>query len=133
MNKTLLSLFAALIIGFSTASAGAPAEKSYSFVSSDEEFSLDVKRGVGEVKLHLTVKDMTQFDYIVIERSAENPNYFGRCKYISCNGKQKGGDFNQVDKFPYAANKDVYYRIKTVSKDGIERAYPAVLLEAVSN
>ena len=101
--------------------------------SADEEVSLNVRRGTGEVKLYLQVKDITQFDHIVIERSAESPDYFGKCRYISCSDVVvKDGYILETDKYPYSASKDVYYRIKTVTKDGVERAYPAVLLPAVS-
>lgn len=104
-------------------------QKSSSFKSSDEEVALDVQRVTGEVKLHLIVKNISQYDHIVIERSAETPDYFGKCKYISsADIKTESIDVVQVDRYPYAANKDVYYRIKTVTKNGIERAYPAVLL-----
>lgn len=110
---------------------GGPAE--YTFKSADDEVALDIERGSGEVLLHLVVKDMAQYDHIIIERSAENTNYFGKCKYISCaEQKTTNGALLEIDKYPYAANKDVYYRIKTVSKDGVERSYPSVLLSAAS-
>lgn len=103
------------------------------FKSADEEVALDVQRGTGDVKLSLQVKDITQYNHIIIERSAESPNYFGKCKYISCSSvKVKDGKIMESDNYPYSATKDVYYRIKTVTNDGVERAYPAVLLAAVS-
>ena len=101
--------------------------------SSDDEVALDVQRGSGDVKLALQIKDITQYHHIIIERSAESPNYFGKCKYISCASvKVTDGKIMEADRYPYSANKDVYYRIKTVTNDGIERAYPAVLLAAAS-
>jgi hypothetical protein len=104
-----------------------------SFKSVDEEVGLEVHRGNGDVKLDLQVKDITQFHHIVIERSAESPNYFGKCKYITCAlVKTDNGKLTEADRYPYSATKDVYYRVKTVTNDGIERAYPAVLLAAVS-
>ncbi len=101
--------------------------------SSDDEVALDVQRGSGDVKLALQVKDITQYHHIIIERSAESPNYFGKCKYILCASvKVTDGKIMEADRYPYSANKDVYYRIKTITNDGIERAYPAVLLAAAS-
>lgn len=135
MKKILLSLVASLLIGFPTvfATGNGTVENTYTFKSADEEVALDVQRGTGEVKLHLLVKDMSQYDHIIIERSAETPNYFGKCKYISCaEVKSHNGYMLQIDRYPYSANKDVYYRIKTVTKDGIERAYPAVLLASAA-
>ncbi len=100
--------------------------------SADEEVALNVRRGTGEVKLYLQIKDISQFDHIIVERSAESPSYFGKCRYISCTDVViKDGYILETDRYPFSAAKDVYYRIKTVTKDGIERAYPAVLLPAV--
>jgi hypothetical protein len=108
-----------------------PAE--YTFKSVDNEVAMEVERGKGEVFMHLLVKDLNQFDHIVIERSAESADYFGKCKYISCNDtKASNGALLEIDKYPYTASKDVYYRIKTVTKDGIERIYPSVLLAAAA-
>jgi hypothetical protein len=104
-----------------------------SFKSVDEEVGLEVHRGSGDVKLALQVKDITQYHHIVIERSAETPNYFGKCKYISCSTANiKDGKLLEADRYPYSAAKNVYYRVKTVTNDGIERAYPPVLLAAVA-
>ncbi|MFM2305349.1 MAG: hypothetical protein RLZZ367_18 [Bacteroidota bacterium] len=128
MKQLLLTFTFGLLIGFPTVFAGVPAEVNNSFVSPDDQFTLEVKRVTGEIKLHLNIKDMSQFDYVVIERSAETADEFGRCKYIS-GGKAQSGDFNEVDRFPYEA--DVYYRIKVVTKDGNEQLYPAVMLTAV--
>jgi hypothetical protein len=103
------------------------------FKSVDEEVGLEVHRGNGDVKLTVQVKDIKQYHHIVVERSAESPNYFGKCKYISCaTASLADGKLMESDRYPYAATKDVYYRIKTVTNDGIERAYPPVLLAAVS-
>lgn len=132
MKKVFLSIAAGLLIGFPSVFAKAPVENTYTFKSVDEEVALDVQRGTGDVKLHLLVKDISLYDHIIIERSAEAPSYFGKCKYISCaDAKTDKGYMLQIDKYPYSAAKDVYYRIKTVTKDGVERAYPAVLLKAL--
>lgn len=121
-----------LLIAGSTSLVNAQNENN-AFKSSDDEVSLDVKRGTGDVKLVLQIKDITKYHHIVVERSAESPNYFGKCKYISCaSAKITDGKLLEADKYPYSATKDVYYRIKTVSNDGVERAYPAVLLAAAS-
>jgi len=133
MKKILpLTIFAASFLSL-IAFAIAPGEEApnYRFKSTDDELSFDVERGTGEVKMHLLVKDMAAYHHIIIERSAETPNYFGKCKYISCADQQtKGGYIQEADRFPYSPAKDVYYRVKTVSNDGVERAYPAILLAA---
>lgn len=134
MKKLILTFTAALMVGFFPVLAeGTEENANYSFNSVDQEVAMGVERGSGEVKLQILVKDLSQYDHIIIERSAETPNYFGKCKYISCADiKSTDGKFLQLDKYPYSASKDVYYRIKTVTKDGIERAYPAVLLSAIT-
>jgi len=125
---TIVWLFACSPVVFSQAAQ----EKSYSFQSLEDEVSLQVERNGGEVKLRLFIKDITQYDHLLVERSAETPNYFGKCRYISsAEVKPVNGYLLQYDRYPYASNKDVYYRIKTVAKDGVERIYPAVLLPAL--
>jgi len=129
MRKLRLVFSTVIAFVFSLSFASGQIGNVASFQSTDKEVTLEVQRGTGEVKLHLTINHLLQYDHIIIERSAETPDYFGKCKYISCtDAKTEKGDFKQIDKYPYSATKDVYYRIKTVTKDGVERAYPAVLL-----
>ena len=128
--RTLLLLFIAFLAGPSAVLAGNPNGPSTN-TSADEEVGLLVERNKTEVVLNLSVKDITQYDHIIVERSADNPNYFGQCKYITCaDEKATDGKIVKVDRFPFPATKDVFYRLKTVTKDGIVRAYPAVLLAA---
>ncbi|MES2621429.1 MAG: hypothetical protein V4615_11320 [Bacteroidota bacterium] len=133
MKKGLLSL---IIISIAVSSLMLKAQDENSngiYKSVDEEVGLEIFRGTGEVKLLIQVKDITQYHHIVVERSAETLNYFGKCKYISSAGvKLTDGKISEADKYPYSAAKNVYYRIKTVTTDGIERAYPAVLLPAIT-
>ena len=130
MKRFLFVLVGFMMLGLSS-KAGDPAA-TYIFKSTDEDVVLEVERGKGEVVLHLLVKNMGQYDHILVERSAENQNYFGQCKYISCADEKTVNDqLTKQDKYPFSAAKDVYYRIKTVTKDGISRVYPAVLLAAV--
>lgn len=128
--RTLLLLFIVFLAGTSSVLAGNPNGPSTN-TSADEEVGLLVERNKTEVVLNLSVKDITQYDHIIVERSADNPNYFGQCKYITCaDEKTTDGKIVKVDRFPFPATKDVFYRLKTVTKDGIVRAYPAVLLAA---
>lgn len=122
-----------MLVGVKPVWAGDPATPAaYTFKSTDEDVVLEVERVKGEVLLHLLVKDLNQYDHILVERSAENQNYFGQCKYISCAEEKPVNDqLMKQDKYPFSAAKDVYYRIKTVTRDGVSRVYPAVLLAAV--
>lgn len=123
---TLLIVLVALMVSAQDNPTG-------TYKSVDEEVGLEVQRGSGDVKLTLQVKDIKQYHHIVIERSAESPNYFGKCKYITASSAVvTDGKLMEADRFPYSATKNVFYRVKTVTNDGVERAYPAVLLAAVS-
>ncbi len=132
MKRILITLTVIFAVGVFAVFANGENQNSSSFKSSDEEIAIEVKRVNGEIKLHIMIKSMSKYDHVVIERSAETPDYFGKCKYISCaDAKTEKGDFVHTDRYPYAANKDVYYRVKTVTKDGVERAYPSVLLPSL--
>lgn len=132
MKKPINLLIALTTCLFSMA-AGTEKTNNATYVSTDEEVAMELERGKGEVLIHLNVKDLSQYEYVLVERSAENANYFSRCKYISGGTTLSSKDILQIDKYPYSAAKDVYYRIKTVTKDGIERSYPAVMLAAASH
>src|SRR5258708_3268052 len=125
--KKGLFLITALLIVTSYVGVNAQDESPKGIYNSvDDEVSLEVQRGTGEVKLLLQIKDINQYHHIMVERSAETPNYFGKCKYISPeNLKLIDGKISEADRYPYSATKNVYYRVKTVTNDGIERAYPA--------
>lgn len=133
--KHLTILLLAVILStapFTAAAQSAPVDSAFAFKSFDDEVALDVKRETGVVKFLIYIKDASQFNNILIERSAESPNYFGKCRYISTSDmKLTDNRMVEYDRYPYSAAKDVYYRIKTVTKDGVERAYPPVLLAAV--
>lgn len=94
--------------------------------SPDDKVAMDVQRSKGDVQLHIQLTEAAQYDQLIIERSTDALNYFASCKQLSA--PQIKSDNVQVDK--YATSKDVYYRVKTISKDGVTRAYPAILLSA---
>jgi hypothetical protein len=113
--------------------AGTPAENStantFNYKSPDDEVAVNIERGSGIVKFKLSMQNLGNYDHIIIERSVDNPGNFGQCKYITCADKKStGGNMTTTDNYPYSADRGVYYRIKTVNKDGIERCYAAILL-----
>jgi len=131
LKMTWLCAVALLCVGMVEAQTSIQVNTATGLISADDEISLQVERSSGAVLLRMFIKDITQYDHILVERSAETPNYFGKCRYIACNEvKPINGYLLQYDRYPYAANKDVYYRVKTVSKTGAEKVYPAVLLAA---
>lgn len=134
--KKLIQVFAVLALaGLNGAFAGTPAENtavnSFSYSSPDNEVSFNIERGKGEVKINIMLMHLSNYDHIIIEKSNETMDNFGKCKYISCSELKQTGNVATcalTDNYPYTCTKDVYYRIKTVSKDGIARAYAPLLL-----
>lgn len=131
MKKIFVTLTVLMTVATTFATTNPVAN--YTFNSADAEVAIELERVATEVKMHILVKDIAQYDHIIIERSPDGGNYFGQCKYITCaEEKTENGYMLKVDKYPFPASKDSYYRIKTISKDGITRAYPAVTLSSVA-
>lgn len=125
MKNMITSIATLFTVGFSFAHSPFVTTKS-TYQSPDERVAIDIQRGKGDVQLHIQLAEAAQYDQLIIERSTDALNYFASCKQLSAS--QIKADNVQVDK--YATSKDVYYRIKTVSKEGVTRAYPAILLSA---
>jgi len=133
--KRLLLIIAGTAMAISTYATGPSATPKHEFKTKDEEVVLEPERGQGSVLLFIQIKDIKQYDHILVERSMnDDPTYFNRIKYIDLKEEkvEEGGFMFKEDKYPVPASKDAYYRIKTVSSDGIARAYPAVLLPSVN-
>lgn len=129
-NRVLVLL---VVLGITTSWANGP--ESYVFKTAEDDIVLEVQRAKTEVQLHLLIKNSSEFESISIERSPENTNSFGRCKYIALAEEKLSttGYLMKTDKYPYSACKDVYYRINTISKTGVSRTYAPVLLESVNS
>ncbi len=133
MKKIFVTVAVIMMVAAAFATTNPANGKSYAFNSVDDEVAFEVERVSTEVNLDVLVKDLSQYDHIIIERSPDGGAYFGQCKYITYNDeKTDNGYMLKTDKYPFPAVKDSYYRIKTVTKDGVTRAYPAVALKAVS-
>lgn len=106
--------------------------ESNSFVPVDSEFAMQVSRINNEVIISISFNDSLVFDYAAIERKAEFNGEFSQCKYISYEEvKTKGRRMLKKDTYAYAGANDVLYRLKLVTKDGVERIFPAINLPAV--
>ena len=102
----------------------------YKISSVDGEFTLEVSREKQEVKILVVFRDATQFSHAVIEKSDDIKSEFRQCAYIDANTDVKiDGATEKKDKYPRVYS-DSFYRLRTVSKEGIERSYPAVRLPA---
>lgn len=101
----------------------------YSFKSADQEVGMTVTRVQGGVDISLMLSKASQFDFVLIEKSTDAKNGFGQCKYIKFN--ESANDSVVIikrDAYPTSSVEDMYYRIKTVTREGITRTYPSVRL-----
>ncbi len=119
----------AVIGTFSYSFAANPGAR-HAFKDANAEVALEVERTQGEISLHILAQDMAQYDHIIIERSGNGGEFFSQVKYIQTEGAdiEDGNYVFRADKYPLPNNMDSYYRIKTVSKDGITRTFPSVAL-----
>lgn len=124
--KSIITIMATLITASFSFAHSPFITTNSTYQSPDDKVAIDVQRSKGDVQLHIQLTEATQYDQLIIERSTDALNYFASCKQLSA--PQIKNDNVQVDK--YATSKDVYYRVKTISKDGVTRAYPAILLSA---
>ncbi|MFN8287259.1 MAG: hypothetical protein U0V74_10920 [Chitinophagales bacterium] len=103
----------------------------YIMQASDGAFFLEVYRSGNSVKLMVQLTNSTEFSYVTIERSLDDLNSFSQCKYfVPTQEKTMHGAIIKEDVYAISSSKDMYYRIKTVSKDGVSRTYPPVRLPA---
>ncbi len=123
-------LTGASLLLFMVVSAGAFSQTSdYSLKSPDHEFAMEVSRGEYGIEIAILFTKASQFEYVTIEKSGDSQNNFGQCKYIKFN--ESANDSVIIvkrDTYPLTASEDVYYRVKTITKDGVSRVYPAVRL-----
>ena len=104
----------------------------YKLSSVDGEFTMVVSRENQEVKILLHFREASQFSYVLIEKTDEIKNEFRQCAYIDIDEEKAKNDvIEKRDKYPRMYNAS-FYRLRTVTKEGIERTYPSVRLPAKS-
>ncbi len=132
--KSSFSVFyipALLLVTFSSAFSQS---SDYQLKSSDTEFAMQLFRESDGIDISLLFTKASQFEYVSIEKSAAAQNGFSQCKYIKFN--ESANDSVLIikrDLYPLAASEDVYYRVKTVTKEGVTRTYPPVRLPALNS
>lgn len=102
----------------------------YKLSSSDGEFAMEVSRENKAVKVSLHFTEARKYSHLFIEKSDDLKSEFRQCAYIDLREDAKSdGLVEKKDEYPriYSAS---YYRIRTVTTEGIERTYPAVRLPA---
>lgn len=103
-----------------------------SYVSADSLVQMEVKRDNKSISVALIFKADDHLDRLVIERSAQSSTGFTQCKYLKTNNSASDVitlDFRDL----YASYiSEYYYRLKTISTDGVERIYPPLRLRALA-
>ena len=123
---------AVLVSSSSTYATSAPVEK-HEFKSTEREINFDIERAQGEIALFFQSDVFGSYDEIIVERSFSDVSGFSACKTIEVSQtKIVDGYYKTSDKYPMAGQKDCYYRIKTVSKEGVIKTFPPVLLSALT-
>jgi hypothetical protein len=108
-----------------------PSDK-HEFKNTEREVNFDIERKQGEVALYFQSNVFSSFDEIIVERSGSDMGNFSACKTIAItDAKIVGDQYKTTDRFPMTAQKDTYYRIKTIAKDGTVKMFPPVLLPAL--
>ncbi|MFN8276190.1 MAG: hypothetical protein U0T84_01780 [Chitinophagales bacterium] len=133
MKKLLLSGALLLSAGMSTAIyAAGPETGKHEFKNTIGDISFDIERSRSEVVLHFQSEFFKDFEQILVERSGEGSGGFNGCKVITlAEIKLDGNYYRTTDRFPLSAQRDSYYRIKTIAKDGVTKTFPPILLPAV--
>lgn len=106
----------------------------YSFQSADQEVAMALARAQGGVDISLMFSKASQFEFVLIEKSADSNNGFSQCKYIKFNASANDSVvIIKRDLYPLNTAQDSYYRIRTVTKEGITRTYPSVRLPGLKD
>jgi hypothetical protein len=112
--------------------AGKTVAQENSYVSADSLVQMEVKRDNKSISVALIFKADDHLDRLVIERSAQSSTGFTQCKYLKTNNSASDVitlDFRDL----YASYiSEYYYRLKTISTDGVERIYPPLRLRALA-
>jgi hypothetical protein len=120
----------------SNAFAGSPAEdkakNNSSYNSPDEKVKFNAEKSKGEVKLQVELADFKGYDHIVIEKSSSLLGEFTEFKTILMADQMKAGGSSSIQQGDKSSSKDVFYRVKTVTKDGIARMYAPLMVPAES-
>ena len=132
--KNLLPFLLAYLITLVSIEINAetPVSAKHQFKSTSGDISFDTERGRSEVVLHFQSTFFKEYEQILVERSGEGSGGFNGCKVLNmAEIKTDGNYYKTTDRFPLTAQKDSYYRIKTIAKDGVTKTFPPIKLEAI--
>jgi hypothetical protein len=135
MKKTFYTTFILAVLIASKSFAGAPllAAEKHEFKSTSNDINFEAERIKGEVVFHFYSQYFKEYEQVIIERGGDLNTGFIGCKAISIAEQkiQDGNYFQNADRYPLPANKDSYYRIKTIAKDGVTKTYPPIQIVAL--
>lgn len=102
-----------------------------SYVSADSLVQMEVKRENKTILVSLFFQTTAALDRLIVERSVQSGTGFTLCKYLKTNNST-----SDVITLSFRDNYasyilEYYYRLKTISIDGVERSYPALRLPAL--
>lgn len=123
-------LYGVLIISlfFNTSTMSAQGTD-YTLMSSDNQIAMEIARAQYGINITVILNNARELDYVSVEKSAEPIVGYRQCKYIELNKTTEDSVvIVQHDVYPLVYSEDVFYRVKTVSKEGIARTYPSVRL-----
>ena len=134
MNKWVYMIILVAMCGVSiNIYCSTAASDKHEFKSSYNDINFDIERKMGEVVLHFQSSLFKNYDEIIVERSSENSGGFSACKIINLAEVKVDGDYYRTsDKFPVSAKMSSYYRLKTISKEGITKTFPPIELPTLT-
>lgn len=131
VKKPLLLLFFCCALSVNSLFSQA---NDYFMKSADGEVALEVARGEQSVDMALYFSKASGYDCVMVERSADQQFNFSQCKYVKFNNSANDRVvIVQKDTYPMPFANDVFYRLKTISRDGVTRIYPSVRLPGLQN
>jgi hypothetical protein len=101
----------------------------YKLCALDSAFTMEVSRDQHEVRIVVLFTDAAQYDHAMIEKTDELKNEFRQCAYIAM-AEEKKPAIEKRDKYPRIST-DSFYRLRTITKEGIERTYPPIRLPGI--
>jgi len=102
------------------------------YVSPDSTVRLEVKRENKTIVVALVYNPDDQLDKLIVERSLQSTGGFSQCRYLKTNNSSS--EIITINFRDNYANyiSEYFYRLKSISIDGVERVYPALRLPSLS-
>ncbi len=104
----------------------------YFLKTSDDEMAIELSQGRLNVNIKLSFSAASKYDYLIIERSDGSQSGFSQCKYLKFeNNTPDSVVISKTDEYPVTMARDVFYRVRTFTKEGASRIYPSVRLPGI--